>query len=452
MFHFRLQNVLQYLILALLAFLPIQTLLALFAKNILHFEALAFWKELLVLIFIFSVGFQIRLQVLKYKFVLSSLILITFLSSISAFLNHLTLSQYLVGFRYELLWVWFFGFLYIWLQEKLSFEILKKYCKSALFFGFTLVMILSVINFVLGGNWLASSFNFANSTSDITPQSCSNPDKLSLTDYCSFAGTFGNPNHFAGYLILVLPLFIYFFLNTKSRKVLHFLPVFVAIVSIFLSNSRFAILGSIIALFLLFLSKRFKKITLKIWTLSCLGLILILNLAYNLTTEDQRYALPPQIAKASSTAGHAKSTLASLQILQLHPDKLFLGYGIVASGPASKIANLAKPQIVMENISVANKLLLPINRLAIPENWYLQVLLNNGLIYSIIYTNLVFALIFAREYSSQNWYLILGFLVILIGNFVLHLWENQTIALYFGITYLVTILIDKKSTKIEAES
>jgi hypothetical protein len=186
-------------------------------------------------------------------------------------------------------------------------------------------------------------------------------------------------------------------------------------------------------------------------TASLLMPILIAVVAVNLTSEQLKtLPLPTELIKPSSTSLHARHTAASLTILANNPDKLWLGWGLPVAGPAAKneyIDHYQNP-MVMANSQVAyNYGLLPPD-LAVPENWFLQLLFNGGVIYFLAYSALViWPLIKTWWQVWQEWSkatfltwakLVFGlsFFGIILGNLLLHLWENQTVAIYWTITWL----------------
>ena len=66
------------------------------------------------------------------------------------------------------------------------------------------------------------------------------------------SSTFGNPNFFASWMLLIIPLTFYFFIKSKNTyyKLIYFLLSFFSIVSIFITGSRAGLLGLLFSLFL----------------------------------------------------------------------------------------------------------------------------------------------------------------------------------------------------------
>ena len=184
--------------------------------------------------------------------------------------------------------------------------------------------------------------------------------------------------------------------------------------------------------------------------------------------------LPVEIAKPSSTFWHGMRTGATLELIQKNPTKWFLGFGLGASGPAAKLEyyDIKKAEIFGQNEQIAYRYRLVGEDLTIPENWFLQVFLNGGIIYFALYLSILCLAVkplgeflVKKKYSninildnlqtpSQNKKLILNqnsqnnlkithsilaslaFFGILVGNLFLHIFEAQSIVLYWSLIYL----------------
>ena len=158
--------------------------------------------------------------------------------------------------------------------------------------------------------------------------------------------------------------------------------------------------------------------------------------------------MPTFLAKPSSTFWHRMRTNATLEILTTDNNWQF-GFGLGASGPAAKLEYYdIKQQKIFKNYEkVAYKYRLVGEDLTIPENWFLQVLTNGGIIYFGLYLVLVFwpilPILKILQKPSNSWNLdlqtliSLGFFGVIIGNLFLHLWESQTVALMWTLIYLL---------------
>lgn len=101
--------------------------------------------------------------------------------------------------------------------------------------------------------------------------------------------------------------------------------------------------------------------------------------------------LPVEIAKPSSTFWHGMRTGATIELIQKNSSKWFLGFGLGASGPVAKLEyyDIKKAEIFEKNEQIAYKYRLVGEDLTIPENWFLQVFLNGGIMYFVLYLSIL---------------------------------------------------------------
>jgi len=462
----------------LAVFLPVQTLIAQFVVNRLGLsEYLNFWKEVLVIFIIFGLVFEtvslLKKNSLDVKILIKiglPLILILTMTIIILFnsflLNKTELYVFILGFRFELFWLWFFAVVacFLNLKKELSLSLEIKFRKGLLksvLTGFGLVSIVVILGLGLGQTRVLGFFGFgiarANSLVSTAP-TCHVID-FGQSD-CRLSGTFSTPNHFSGYLLLILPVLLAGFLDARKLKkskesLFHLVLIIFNFSFIFLSFSRFALLGLIVFLsfaVIFHLHKKYLKEALsKVLVIASLLVPIFIGIvAINLDPEISSRYLPSAIAKPSSTIEHYRRTTASLEILKQNPNILITGFGLGSSGPSAKpnYVNISNNPIIQKYAFIAfQKGLIP-DDLLIPENWYLQLVLNGGLIYTFLYLWLIFyvfkdfgKLIFSKfksdlETQIKVFYLI-GFFAIIVGNLFLHLWENQTIALYWSIIFVM---------------
>ena len=147
--------------------------------------------------------------------------------------------------------------------------------------------------------------------------------------------------------------------------------------------------------------------------------------------------VPPFLAKPSSSMEHYRLTQVNLDILKSQPDILLKGLGQASSGPAAKYSNDSKPKLVQDFGRLSYKWFIVEDRIVIPENWYIQLILNGGLFYAVIYLIIVLIplkdLLQSIKDKRSQIIFYTGFLGIILGNMFLHLWENQTIVVYWSI-------------------
>ncbi len=495
----------------LAAILPIQNWLISFLIIKLGLpEWVSLWKELLVSILLIYFLSTLVLEWISKKahfrlpltWPLLLVVGITVLVFISSFwVNQIPLTYFLWGFRFELWWLWLFAVTSVWLQYfPLDKQFLDQLTK-AIYLGFLLCGLLTIASLVWGQQtvnhfWQSENYNSQLSQRNITwarlNQNCHVIDYG--IDNCRLAGPFSTPNHLAAYLLLVLPVFLVnlkltwrqkpWKLETRktfadkwllARFIWEILAIVLIISFVALSYARFAWLaivafGSVITI--TYLQQRWlPKIAILTWVtklgflISLLVPILIGAIAVNLTSEQlNALPLPTELIKPSSTSLHARHTNASLEILTSNLDKLWFGWGLPVAGPAAKQEYIDHHQnpMVMANSKVAYKYGLLPPDLAVPENWFLQLIFNGGLIYFLAYSTLVLRpLITTWKHAWQQWSKItwltwtnlvfgLSFFGVILGNLLLHLWENQTVAIYWTITWfyyltLTNLKIDFKT-------
>jgi hypothetical protein len=175
----------------------------------------------------------------------------------------------------------------------------------------------------------------------------------------------------------------------------------------------------------------------------------------------QNLSGPVSIIKPSSTTQHYRQKNIALEIITKNPKNLLIGYGLGQSGPtAQKSYNLDPNRpIIKENYAIADKYLTIREEVAIPENWYFQLVLNGGIIYFFVYITIVieplkglFGEIINLGKTKIDWTNIifgLGFFGVFVGNLFLHVWENQAVSVYFVLMYIYYQVV--KATKVELE-
>lgn len=495
----------QYCFFILAFLLPIQTILAQLTTNILGLpEWLNFWKEILciaimmvLLLDLVNKYFSTNDRLLykgvteengklktpeklvkkvvdyfaqKKEFIIATLpliliILITIFSFLSSFVfNKSVLKVFFYGFRFEAWWLWFFAVVATWWNTSKQHTNLTnikhfyKYLTISIFLGFSFVAVISSSTLIFGPNKILKPLGFGNTKQGLitTAPICQVIDFGS--DDCRLSGTFSTPNHFSGYLILILPIFIITLsykikASIKTKKTLHeniyisFLSISIVLILVFIytSYSRFALLG-LLAWFSFWFVSKFgkefigKKITIFTQSLTILIPLFIGIIGINLPVEVTQ-KLPLGLGKPSSTIEHQRHTRASLDILKESPKLLVTGLGLGSSGPAAKseYQNLATENNLYKNFSyISFRWYIIPERITIPENWYLQLILNGGVIYFILNMTLILYVFknYLNKSNNKNLHISLAFFTIILGNLLLHLWENQTIALYWTIIWI----------------
>jgi hypothetical protein len=452
------------LLLSLLVFLlPIQSILGVFAVNRLGLPISSLlWKEIVeVVIATILLGDIFRkLKGRSLSYIISKtwaiwLICILSLYTVFSSVIKISTSNIIFGFRFELFWVLFFTVVFSWFQvaQLETLEYLRQKIVRAIYYGFVPVLAVSYLTLILGQEKVLGFFGFGLSESKVLAQIPISHlvDGGGWSDWLRLSGTFTTPNHFAGYLLLILPFFLYRTVIervVRKKLVFGFATVNI-VVFIGLSFARFAWLSLLCWALLLgayyFMKHSFVQKT--IYVLACVLPLFIGIVAINLPEDILQKSLPTFLSKPSSTTFHARRTFATLDVLTTNPVKLWTGYGLGASGPAAKeeYTIIAQNPLYKENIDRALRYYLQPAEIVIPENWFIQLILNGGLIYGVLYCVIVLwplgqlsFKLFGKADSIRAFeiYIFLGLFSIVIGNLFLHLWENQTVAIFYGLLIL----------------
>jgi hypothetical protein len=489
-------KLIQVLIFILAVFLPLQTpLVVILTKHSplppFTISLISLWKEFLVFFIIllvsptilrhlFNVVFKNFSQITtkpsfsKIWLVVKSPIfplLIWLLTSIylvfsSLVVNQVPISIFALGYRYEMWWLGFYCFMiaFLGLSSKKTLIKLQAIATKAILIGFGLSSLFVLISIVAGQTQFLQNLGYANSqiNQEIGIPACH------LIDYgfetCRLSGGFATPIHYAGYLLLVLPVLW----NSIQKKIIEnwlgYLAITLNILFIFLSVSRFAMVSLFVILsfvgikyICLKLSKfnNLKRIFIFLPKLSWFSLLLpVLVVLITVVTIDPALfsdKIPVQILKPSSTSEHRRQTLANIDLIKEYPNMWLIGAGLGYSGAGAEpnVQDLSKNPLVQNYGYIADRWFIVRERIVVAENWFLQVLVNGGFLYLVLYLVLVLypVITLYLTYYQQSpilnltqlistnlpW---LSFYAIITGNLMLGLFANQTIALYWTIVFI----------------
>lgn len=458
----------------LLAFLPITHFMGLIITDVLGLpEFLLLWKELLVGVIILLQLWVVAADAdrdLKPGFLYVAVVALGVGSSI---IENVPLRELLLGFRVELFWVAFVASTWMWLKSstkylKKNLHVWDTYIMRGVVVGFALVNILSAGSLVFGPVDFYTSLGIEGGwerVGEVRLQSplCHSVDTIG--DDCRLTGGFATPNNFAGYLLLILPIFLVeaysSYLTKERQKVAIWLGLSGwIVVSIFLSYSRFAYLSlGMMALLLGYKAIQIKfrknhselqKGLIILLSIPVVLLAIFLSIGYQEIIDSP---LPTSLTKPGSTIDHYKKTKANYEAaLNKFPEILVKGYGLGQSG------TIAKPQykdveatpIVEENLEIAAKYEIKPWEFPVPENWYLQLVLNGGLLYALFYVMLISRpLKYLWGDSKRIFILSLGLYTIFVGNLILHIWENPVISIYFVLMLLFIKVVELRKVNIE---
>jgi hypothetical protein len=427
----------------LLLLLPISNPLGQFLIHVLKFNLnILLWKELIMISIITMMVYSLIYNQLIFKAYFSIIwVVFTTLVTISSFYNQIALNSYLIGFRFELLWVLFLAISLDWVRLIGLINIRKLI--NSIYLGFGLSGLLTLATVIFGSQKVLTLLGYQDAvetTSNLVNSSLCHSIN-GLGDGCRLSGGFGNPNHYGAYLAMLLPLFIFNIKkgNTKLIRSFSFIFASLSVLFIILNFARFAWLGLIISLFI-YLCTLFRKPLSRILVVSVLffssvgGFVL-----FSQPFDSEKYSFLPQyITKPGSSIGHYRLTNIAMEIITKNsPNIIFTGYGLGQSGPAAKpdYTDVKELKIVKENYLIADKYYTIRETITIPESWYLQLILNGGFIYAILYMLIVLAPLYLLIKSNNNTVIAitLGLFIVIFGNIFLHIWESSIVAIYYSI-------------------
>jgi hypothetical protein len=429
---------------------------------------LLLWKELIVTINILSgvflIGISKRrfLELHRYNQVAIVTIIVVILTSVSwgvfrAVSYDLPIFNIALGIRFEWFWLFWLCFYLCWYlfdHQRLLSNLAKLPIQilSWLIIGGFLVQ--GLIAVIFGQQQLIDFLTMVDSARVLETISC-NPIDFGI-ESCRLQGVFNSPNHFAGVGLYSLTLLLLKLIqpNSKKQTLFYLTLTLLNLIFIYLTYSRYAWFGAglLVATTLAsLLLKRFKLWSLFFikfsfisqWTLSIFAIVIFL-----LGFSSFLSFLPGSVIKPSSSTEHVRHMQVARDIILISPSNFWLGFGLGSSGPLANPIYYDGDQaelnpIVRNHGSISLKYGLLPHRSAIPESWFLQVWLNGGILYLIVYALLscsAYILFLYKSVKFKSQYYILagtGFLTIIIGNLILHIWENQSISLGMTLLFLI---------------
>ena len=382
------------------------------------------WARILLCLIGFLLNIKQRKSYFKAlrKVLLAFVFLILFSCGISYLLFHKTVNELLIGIKYGIWWMiillsasWL-GFFYqkSLLKYKETWKKILKWSLLSILLLWWVWQWLKLISpdiFFSFWYWKLDDFHY-----------WENPPIYYLTGY---EGTlrrqwlFAWPNNYWYFLILFLPLFLYFFPLKEFRRIKewnktdwgNFLLVLLWVVSIIATISRAAIIWCCIIFLLLNIAflKKHKKAS------SLIGILLLVLLFWI------------SYLKRDSTVSHLQAKRNGVQEVINQP----LWYWLWSSWPA-----------VHHTWAF------------LPENYYLQLMLDMGTIWFLIRCWVVFLWLFeekklrlrilaAQEWDNEVYQIFLalqtGFIALLVMGFFLHVFEDSMVNYLFFVLYWLAL-------------
>ena len=355
-----------------------------------------------------------------------------------------------------------------------NFKLLNKQFwifRNIICFGFLVTAAVSMASLYFGQAEVLGIYGYANNTE--SAGLVGNSLVCHLIDYnvdgCRLSGTMSHPIHYAAYLLLVLPVLIIGFIDAKNKfsKIAFLSMTILNMFLIFQTYSRYALLSLPLLLLLLsiyILRKRlfgFEAFFAKFLVLICLVLPIFVSLIFvNIRSENLPLFLPKSITKPSSTIWHYYHFFAGVKTLEALGSKSITGVGMGQSGSAArtKYQDLQKNTLYTQYGKIAYDWNLTEESFLLVENWYMQAILNNGWIYAVIYILVTmiplaafWKFLLGKNSSKYVLEMIfgLGFFAVIIGNQLEHLWENQTVVIFWVLIYFYSKIWGVVSKKVK---
>ena len=377
------------LIITLVAFLPLHALLVttLKCKFWLDTNILRFWKEIILSVLFIVTFFQTMKKynwnfskLYKNNYILWMITLFSLFSFVFIFLPFLQpkLSSFL-WFKYD---VFFLIALVIWLYLNIVRENLNTILKTVFISSWLILTIFTPWYLFWDISTVTSIFWFSSEVSTYTANSC-----ISFSQNVEwqhrFQWSFAWPIRWSVFLTVFYVIYLWFILHNfrKSKKSIFYslfiIPSIFIVTAIFFSYSKTTILWLIFSIsifsYLTYKIKFNKKISKKIITIiSVIPALALISIA--LLKKDLFLHL-------GSVINRFDNIITSIEMFIYNP----FGYWLWIAGPASWTGNSIESagnwQIAVASSSSTHKFL--------PENWFLQILLEQWLIWLSIFLSLM---------------------------------------------------------------
>lgn len=378
------------IVLGILVFLlPLHAFIVtiLMCKYAIDTNLIRFWKEVVIIflvIYLFFIAYKKHNWSLGKLYHKNTLLgLITLFIACSIFYIYFPAFQIraasVLGFRYDVFFLLalLVGLYGIWLEKDMRF-LLK------ILFLSTFWILIVFLPWYLFGNieGTVEMFGYSGEASTYTANSCLSFSQNVEGGHNRFQATFGGPIRMSVFLTLVGSLFMWYILSATSirKNNKYFLVAGFAILilpAIFFSYSKTSMLGALFA----------------IWIFS----LLTYKLVYRRKINQKMYVIAGWIMSLPILTLmllkwdmflHLWAVLNRLENLGKSVQMFFynpFGYGLGIAGPASQIGNSIESAgnwvIATNSVSTVHRFL--------PENWYVQILLEQGIVWGAIFMSLI---------------------------------------------------------------
>jgi hypothetical protein len=435
-----LQRAREWLVLLLIAALPFHALLVTVGTKLIlgpghvPLPYLAVWKEVFLGIILFLCGLEFLLssrRVLRLDTV--DLLMLALLLLALA----IPTSNFAYGFKYDLFPLVLFLILrrVPWseeFQQRLSRLLLKVGAAVAAY---------GIVSFFLPQGFF-TALGYSDLHSLYLPDSPLAPFQLlEEGGVRRIQGTMSGPNQLGMWLLIPFGTLI----PAAAKGRAKFFVTLVVIVALFLTFSRAAWIAAMAMLIVVFWGRIRGEAVQRYRLRGLLLMIVILSTAFILA--------PEIFLRTLSTREHFQRPLEAIEIIMKHP----LGLGLGTAGPASNRvsdpcvylpagadASWAKDRMDL-CVFVGEQQTQPTDRACqcplLPENWYLQIGVELGLIGLVLFVALTVLVLLKLRATSYQLSAFLSFLGISTASLFLHAWEDSAVAYTMWLLLVVALSV-----------
>jgi len=315
------------------------------------------------------------------------------------------LSQLIWGARYDYMFLWVF---FIVRHFGFTKDQVKKLFLSVIYGGGLSVIVGYILHYIVKPENF-TMFGFRNDWSTwYEGQSLAFCQRIENQELCRMSGTFAGPNQFGAYLVMLIPILVYFRnkiilpLKNVKKDWISWLMVVGAFFGVYNTYSRGAMIGILVVTLLIvaYRENLWRHLKYKHMMYVFTGVLILGSMAILFASE--------QLVRPESTSEHLVAWTMGLQEMFTHP----LGQGLGSAGPASYRTGT------------------PI----IPESWYLQVGIELGFIGLALFLGILTSILkklhalTQKQDSYKSIALISGFLGVLTVSLFLHTLEDSAVS------------------------
>ncbi|OGJ55110.1 hypothetical protein A3D11_03500 [Candidatus Peribacteria bacterium RIFCSPHIGHO2_02_FULL_49_16] len=461
-----LQRIREWLVLLLMGFLPFHAFLVTVGTEMFQgpghspMMGLVMWKEVILGVVFIIVTIEIRktfhLQAGAFRMdILDGLILGMLVLGFLVPILHspFSLLHFIYGFKYTLFPLCLFLLLR---RVDWSDRFLFLVSYSLLFVG-SLIAAYGVLTFFLSQSFF-TWLGYSDLHSLYVPgEPLAAFQQIGGTNIRRIQSTFSGPNQLGVWLLIPLSIVVTILMQSDKRRG-YLLTLILLLAALVLTFSRAAWIGAVVVLGGAIWLNR-KKISRKFFKYVLTGLFVLVVMGSIL--------FPDVVLRAASSRDHFHRSLEAIQIIAAHP----LGLGLGTAGPATN--RTADPCVFLEegadfawakahpNLCVFTgdqqvQPDIPCICPLLPENWYLQIGIELGVLGLVFYSTLLILLLqrliphppaFAQLFPIVHSSIFLSFLGISIVALFLHSFESSAVA--YTMWMLLGVYIPSKNTERE---